>query len=118
MSRRDQRLDELRLRLEAACGAAAVRMLAQRHAVLAERLRRRELTARIAGMQRRLQDLDQSLRVSATGMLAVRRVAFEPGFVPVLKRFRRLLCCRAAMLLSMQRTAHCCGLQRRLQQAR
>ena len=53
------------------CGG--VRIAGQRHAVLAERLRRRELTARIAGMQRRLQDLDQSLRVSATGMLAVRR---------------------------------------------
>lgn len=72
VSRRDQRLDELRLRLEG-LAVRRVRMAGQRHAVLAERLRRRELTARIAGMQRRLQDLDQSLRVSATGMLAVRR---------------------------------------------
>jgi exodeoxyribonuclease VII large subunit len=70
VSRRDQRLDELRLRLEG-FAVRRVRVAAQRHAVLAERLGRRELTARIAGMQRRLQDLDQSLRVSANGMIAV-----------------------------------------------
>jgi exodeoxyribonuclease VII large subunit len=72
VSRRDQRLDELRLRLEGFT-VRRVRVAAQRHAVLAERLRRRELTGRIAGVQRRLQDLDQSLRVSATGMLAMRQ---------------------------------------------
>lgn len=72
VGRRDQRLDELRLRLEG-LAMRRLRVGAQRHDLLAERLQRRELMGRIAGMQRRLQNLDQSLRVSANGMIAVRQ---------------------------------------------
>jgi exodeoxyribonuclease VII large subunit len=72
VSRRGQGLDELRLRLET-LAERRLRAAAQRHASLAERLRQRELTERVAGMQRRLQNLEQSLRVWAPGMLAARR---------------------------------------------
>jgi len=72
VSRRGQRLDELRRRLEA-LAERRLRAAGQKHASLAERLRQREFTDRLGGMQRRLQILDQSLRVGTIGMLAAGR---------------------------------------------
>src|SRR3984885_12998927 len=69
--RRGQRLDEVRLRLEA-LAERRLRAAAQRHSWFAERLRKRELTERLAATQRRLQNLDQSLRVWATGTVVAR----------------------------------------------
>ena len=63
VSRRDQRIDELRLRLEAAA-RRRVRTSAHRLSVLPERLRRQDLSLRIATTQRRLQQ-------TANGCIAV-----------------------------------------------
>ncbi len=65
VSRRDQRLDELRLRLE----AAAIRRLGMRSqhiSVLTERLRRQDVALRIAATHRRLQTSAQRLQSTAT----------------------------------------------------
>ncbi len=65
VNRRDQRLDELHLRLE----AAAVRRLGvrrQRLALLTDRLRRQDVAARITTMHRRLQTASQRLQSTAT----------------------------------------------------
>jgi len=60
VSRRDQRIDELSLRLEAA-GGRRIRLNTQRLATLNERLRRQNIAVRIAAAQRRLQAATERL---------------------------------------------------------
>lgn len=60
VSRRDQRMDELRLRMETAM-QRRLREGAQRLGALSERLRRQDPTQRLVSMQRRLQHAAQSL---------------------------------------------------------
>ena len=71
VSRRDQRIDELRLRLESAA-ARRLRVPAARWAALSERLRRQDVSLRIARAQRRLQQADARLEQRTSQMLAPR----------------------------------------------
>ena len=71
VSRRDQRIDELRLRLESAA-ARRLRVPAARLAALSERLRRQDVSLRIARAQRRLQQADARLEQRTSQMLAPR----------------------------------------------
>lgn len=72
VNRRDQRIDELGLRLNAAAGRR-LRLPAQRLSVLNERLRRRDISAQIASTQRRLQGASERLVRTATRSLAARQ---------------------------------------------
>ncbi len=72
ISRRDQRIDELGLRLNAAA-ARRLRVQAHRLALLAERLRRQDISMRIATTQRRLQSATERLRRASTQTIAVNR---------------------------------------------
>ncbi len=65
ISRRDQRIDELSLRLNAAA-VRRLRMPAQRVATLSERLRRQNISVRIALTQHRLQAVTERLLRTAT----------------------------------------------------
>jgi len=71
VSRRDQRIDELRLRLESAA-ARRLRVPAARLAALSERLRRQDVSLRIARAQRRLQQADGRLEQRTSQMFAPR----------------------------------------------
>jgi exodeoxyribonuclease VII large subunit len=73
VSRRDQRIDELRFRLEAA-STRRLRISAQRINSLAERLRRHDPSLRIAMTQRRLQQLTERLHRSAGELISLRRI--------------------------------------------
>ncbi len=72
VSRRDQRIDELRLRLEAAA-ARRLRTPAHRLSVLSERFRRQAPSVRIAATQRRLQQAAERLQRVATQTIATRQ---------------------------------------------
>jgi exodeoxyribonuclease VII large subunit len=65
VSRRDQRIDELSLRLNAAA-ARRLRINTQRLSTLAERLRRQNIAVRIATTQRRLQTATERLLRAST----------------------------------------------------
>jgi exodeoxyribonuclease VII large subunit len=71
VSRRDQRIDELRARLEAAV-ARRLRLPATRLSGLSERLRGQDVSLRIARVERRLQQADARLDRAASQMIAPR----------------------------------------------
>ncbi len=71
VSRRDQRIDELRMRLESAI-ARRTRTPHQRLAILTERLRRQDPTVRIAVAQRRLERATQTLGRLRSTLITVR----------------------------------------------
>ena len=71
VSRRDQRIDELRLRLESAV-ARRLRLPAVRLSGLSERLRRQDVSLRIARAQRRLQQDVARFERAASQMLSPR----------------------------------------------
>jgi exodeoxyribonuclease VII large subunit len=72
VNRRDQRLDELRLRLDASM-QRPLRVRSRRLAFLIDRLRRQDLTARIATIHRRLQSADRRLSGATTQILNLRQ---------------------------------------------
>jgi exodeoxyribonuclease VII large subunit len=72
VNRRDQRLDELRLRLDASL-QRPLRIRASRLAFLIDRLRRQDITARIATIHRRLQSADQLMHRATTEIINVRQ---------------------------------------------
>jgi exodeoxyribonuclease VII large subunit len=71
VNRRDQRLDELRLRLESAT-QRRFRTPTQRLALLTDRLRRQDVAVRLATTQRRLHAADQRLRNTAVHVISAR----------------------------------------------
>ena len=71
VSRRDQRIDELRMRLESAA-ARRLRLPAARLSGLSERLRRQDVSLRIARTQRQLQQANACLERAASLMLSPR----------------------------------------------
>jgi exodeoxyribonuclease VII large subunit len=71
VSRRDQRIDELDHRLVAAA-QRRLRLSAQRLAVLTERLRRQDVSLRIATTHRRLQRADERLFRTSTQIISTR----------------------------------------------
>jgi exodeoxyribonuclease VII large subunit len=76
VSRRDQRLDELRLRL----GGSAQRRLRNptaRLALLADRLRRQGIAARVATTHRRLQGIDQRLHRTSLEIMNTRQTRLD-----------------------------------------
>jgi exodeoxyribonuclease VII large subunit len=76
VNRRDQRLDELRLRLDAAV-QRSVRMPSQRLNLVRERLRRQDTAVRIAATHHRLQASTQRLERAAGETVASRRTRLE-----------------------------------------
>jgi len=72
VSRRDQRLDELYLRM-ATAAERRLRVPTQRLNLLAARLRRQDITVRIATTQRRLQHVTQHLQSIATQTITTRQ---------------------------------------------
>jgi exodeoxyribonuclease VII large subunit len=72
ISRRDQRLDELHLRM-ATSAERSLRIPAQRLAHLTARLRRQDITLRIAVTQRRLQHANERLHRAAMQTIATRQ---------------------------------------------
>ena len=76
VNRRDQRLDELRLRLDAAV-QRSVRVPGQRLNLARERLRRQDPTVRIAATHHRLQASTQRLERAADESVASRRTRLE-----------------------------------------
>ena len=76
VSRRDQHLDELHLRLEAAVQKRP-RLLAQHLAMLVERLRRQDPTLRLALARRRLQSAIQAIDRLKEGSIAQRRTRLD-----------------------------------------
>jgi exodeoxyribonuclease VII large subunit len=72
VSRRDQRIDELGLRLNAA-SIRRIRLNAQRLATLTERLRRQNIAVRIATAQRRLQTVSERLLRTSTRVVSANR---------------------------------------------
>ena len=76
VNRRDQHLDELRLRLEASV-QRHLRAHAQRIALLVDRLRREDIAARIAIHYRRLQSADQRLRRTTVRIINTRRTRLD-----------------------------------------
>ena len=76
VNRRDQRLDELRLRLDAAV-LRSVRVPGQRLNLARERLRRQDPTVRIAATHHRLQASTQRLERAADESVASRRTRLE-----------------------------------------
>jgi len=73
ISRRDQRIDELSLRLNAAV-VRCLRIPAQRVATLTERLRRQNISVHIAVTQRRLQTVTERLLRTATQAITADQV--------------------------------------------
>jgi exodeoxyribonuclease VII large subunit len=73
VNRRDQYLDELRLRLDASMGRR-LRMRARQFAFLIDRLRLQGIAARIAAIHRRLQSADQRLHRSTTQIINARQM--------------------------------------------
>jgi len=73
VNRRDQRLDELRLRLDASMHRR-LRMRARRFAFLVDRLRLQGIAARIATIHRRLQNADQRLHRISTRIINGRQM--------------------------------------------
>ena len=71
VSRRDQRIDELRMRLESAA-ARRLRLPAARLGGLSERLRRQDVSLRIAHTHRQLQQANARLERAASLMLSPR----------------------------------------------
>ena len=71
VSRRDQRIDELRMRLESAA-ARRLRLPAARLSGLSERLRRQDVSLRIARTHRQLQQANARLERAASLMLSPR----------------------------------------------
>jgi len=76
VSRRDQRLDELRLRL-ASSTQRRLRNPTQRLAHLVDRLRRQDITARIATIHRRLQGIDQRLHRTSMEIINTRATRLD-----------------------------------------
>ncbi len=76
ISRRDQRLDELRLRLDAAA-RRRLRLPTQRIALLIELLHRQDIAVRIAMTQRRLQIATQRLQRTTSLVVVARRTRFN-----------------------------------------
>jgi exodeoxyribonuclease VII large subunit len=76
VNRRDQRLDELRLRLDAAV-QRSVRMPSQRLNLARERLSRQDTTVRIAATHHRLEASTQRLERAAGETVASRRMRLE-----------------------------------------
>ena len=76
VNRRDQHLDELRLRLDASVHRR-LRVHAQRIALLVDRLRREDIAARIAIHNRRLQSADQRLRRTTVRIINTRRTRLD-----------------------------------------
>ncbi len=72
VNRRDQRLDELRLRLDASV-MRRLRIPAQRLTQLIDRLRRKDIAVRIATTQRRLEGADQRLHRTTAKIIETRR---------------------------------------------
>ncbi len=72
VNRRDQRIDELRLRLESAA-ARRLRTPAARFSSLSERLRRQDVSLRIARAQRRLQQATARLEGTASQTISARQ---------------------------------------------
>jgi exodeoxyribonuclease VII large subunit len=72
VNRRDQRLDELSLRLEA-CMQRPLRIRARQLGFLIDRLRRQDITARIATIHRRLQNADQRMHRATTEIINLRQ---------------------------------------------
>ena len=72
VSRRDQRIDELRFRLEAT-SSRRLRISAHRLSVLSDRLRRHDPSLRIATTQRRLQQLTERMHRSAAQVVSSRQ---------------------------------------------
>jgi exodeoxyribonuclease VII large subunit len=72
VNRRDQRLDELRLRLDASV-QRRLRVRTQRLALLIDRLRREDIGARIATIHRRLQNADQRLHRTTNQIINARQ---------------------------------------------
>ncbi len=72
VNRRDQRIDELRLRLESAA-ARRLRTPAARLSSLSERLRRQDVSLRIARAQRRLQQATARLEGTASQTISARQ---------------------------------------------
>jgi exodeoxyribonuclease VII large subunit len=73
VNRRDQRLDELRLRLDASM-QRPLRIRARRLGSLIDRLRRQDITARVATIHRRLQSADQRLHRTTTRIINARQI--------------------------------------------
>ncbi len=73
IDRRDQRLDELRLRVEST-SHRRLRIASQRLTMLNERLRRQDITVRLAGTHRRLQTATQRLQTAGARTIATRGV--------------------------------------------
>ena len=73
VSRRDQRIDELRFRLEASAADRRLRIPTHRLSVLTARLRRHDPSLRIAITQRRLQQSTQRLHRTAAQTIATRQ---------------------------------------------
>jgi exodeoxyribonuclease VII large subunit len=73
VNRRDQRLDELRLRLDASMHRR-LRMCARRFALLVDRLRHQGVATRIATIHRRLQNTDQRLHRISTRIINGRQM--------------------------------------------
>jgi exodeoxyribonuclease VII large subunit len=73
VNRRDQRLDELRLRLDASMHRR-LRLRVRRFAILVDRLRLQGVAARIAAIHRRLQSAEQRLHRSTTQMINARQM--------------------------------------------
>jgi exodeoxyribonuclease VII large subunit len=72
VSRRDQRLDELRLRLDSSM-QRPLRVRAQRLAFLIDRLRGQDIAARIATVRRRLESVNQRLHRTTTHIINPRQ---------------------------------------------
>jgi exodeoxyribonuclease VII large subunit len=72
VDRRDQRLDELHLRLESG-SQRRLRSASQRLSILKERLRRQDVSVRIAATHRRLQAATQRLQQGATLTITARQ---------------------------------------------
>jgi len=73
VNRRDQRLDELRLRLDTSM-QRPLRIRARQLGFLIDRLRRQDITARIATIHRRLQSADQRLHRTTTQIINPRQM--------------------------------------------
>jgi exodeoxyribonuclease VII large subunit len=73
VNRRDQRLDEVRLRLDTSM-QRPLRIRARQLGFLIDRLRRQDITARIATIHRRLQSSDQRLHRTTTQIINPRQM--------------------------------------------
>jgi exodeoxyribonuclease VII large subunit len=80
VNRRDQHLDELRLRLDASM-QPRLRFRARRLAFLVDRLRHQDIAARIAIIHRRLQSADQRLHRTSTEIVNTRRTRLSQASI-------------------------------------